>query len=87
MISMIGRAKPLRLPDQRHATRRWLVVQQPTAWQRMGDQINTAFIFAGANFVNVRATLPCQFWCFSVVILSYSFDHSLPPITSGHDSE
>ena len=26
---------------------------QPTEWQRIGDEINAAMIFARANFVNV----------------------------------
>ena len=29
------------------------VIPQPAEWQRIGDQINTAMIFAGAYFVNV----------------------------------
>jgi hypothetical protein len=28
-------------------------VPQPTEWQRIGDEIKTAFIFARAHFVNV----------------------------------
>jgi hypothetical protein len=29
-----------------------LAVPQPTEWQRIGDQIGAAFIFARADFVN-----------------------------------
>jgi len=29
-----------------------LAVPQPTEWQRIGDQIEAAFIFARANFTN-----------------------------------
>jgi len=32
----------------------WLAVPQPTEWQRIGDQIDAAPIFARADFVNVR---------------------------------
>jgi hypothetical protein len=35
------------------ADRVWLTVPQRTEWQRIGDQINAASIFARANFVNV----------------------------------
>jgi hypothetical protein len=30
-----------------------LAIPQPTEWQRIGDQINAAFIFPRADFVNV----------------------------------
>jgi hypothetical protein len=30
------------------------IVPQPTEWQRIGNQIDAAFISAWANFVNVR---------------------------------
>jgi hypothetical protein len=30
-----------------------LAIPQPAEWQRIGNQINAAMIFAGANFVNV----------------------------------
>src|SRR5262249_12585667 len=33
------------------------VIPRPTEWQRIGDQINAALIFARADFVNVRWTL------------------------------
>jgi hypothetical protein len=31
----------------------WLAVPQPTEWQHVGNQIDAAFIFAGADYVNV----------------------------------
>jgi len=31
----------------------WPGISQATEWQRIGDQIDAAFIFAGADFVNV----------------------------------
>jgi hypothetical protein len=31
----------------------WSAIQEPTEWQRIGNQIDTAFIFARADFVNV----------------------------------
>jgi hypothetical protein len=31
----------------------WLVIPQPTKWQRIGDKIKAASIFARANLVNV----------------------------------
>jgi hypothetical protein len=34
----------------------WLPVPQPTEWQRIGNQIDAAFIFARADFVNVQTT-------------------------------
>jgi hypothetical protein len=30
-----------------------VAMPQPTEWQRIGDEIDAAFIFARANFVNV----------------------------------
>jgi hypothetical protein len=30
-----------------------LTIPQATEWQHIGNQIDTAFIFAGADFVNV----------------------------------
>jgi hypothetical protein len=30
----------------------WLAVPQPTEWQRIGDEIKAAFIFAGSDFVS-----------------------------------
>jgi hypothetical protein len=35
------------------ADRVWFTVPQPTKWQRIGNQINAAMIFAGPEFVNV----------------------------------
>jgi hypothetical protein len=32
----------------------WLAVPQPTEWQRIGNQIDAAMIFARAYFVNVH---------------------------------
>jgi hypothetical protein len=32
----------------------WLAIPQPTEWQRIGDQIDAAMIFARADFVNVQ---------------------------------
>jgi hypothetical protein len=32
-------------------------VPRPTEWQRIRDQIDTAMIFARANFVNLRCEL------------------------------
>jgi hypothetical protein len=41
------------------------VIPQPTEWQRIGNQINAAMIFARADFVNVRRKLrvvgACEF--------------------------
>jgi len=31
-----------------------LAIPQPTEWQRIGNEIDTAFIFARADFVNVH---------------------------------
>jgi hypothetical protein len=31
----------------------WISVTQPTEWQRIGNQIDAAMIFAGAHFVSV----------------------------------
>jgi hypothetical protein len=31
----------------------WLAVPQPPKWQHVGNQIDAAFIFARADFVNV----------------------------------
>jgi hypothetical protein len=36
------------------AGRAWLAIPQPTEWQRIGNQIYAAMIFAGTDFVNVR---------------------------------
>jgi hypothetical protein len=32
----------------------WLAVLQPTEWQRIGNQIDAAMSFAGADFVSVQ---------------------------------
>jgi hypothetical protein len=32
----------------------WFAVPQSTEWQRIGNQINAAMIFAWADFVNVH---------------------------------
>src|SRR5437773_1406259 len=32
----------------------WPGIPEPTEWEHLGDQINTAFIFARSDFVNVR---------------------------------
>jgi hypothetical protein len=29
-------------------------IAKPTEWQRIGDQIDAAFLFAGADFVSVQ---------------------------------
>src|SRR5260370_10023906 len=39
-----------------------LGVPQPTEWQRIGNQINAAMIFARADFVNVHQITVKQFW-------------------------
>jgi hypothetical protein len=31
----------------------WFAIPQPTEWQRIGNQIDGAMIFARADFVNV----------------------------------
>jgi hypothetical protein len=36
------------------ADRVWLAVPEPTEWQRTGNQIDAAMIFARTDFVNVR---------------------------------
>src|SRR5678816_1827046 len=36
------------------ADRVWLAVPQPTEWQRIGNQIDTAMIFAQSDFVKVH---------------------------------
>jgi len=33
-----------------------------TEWQRIGDQINAAFIFAGTNIVNVHRAVSWSDW-------------------------
>jgi hypothetical protein len=38
----------------------WLVIPQPTKWQRSGDEIKAAFIFARSNFVNVLRLITFQ---------------------------
>jgi hypothetical protein len=30
------------------------MVAEPTEWQRLGNQVKTAFVFARADFVNVH---------------------------------
>jgi hypothetical protein len=35
----------------------WLAIPEPTEWQRIGDQIDTAFIFARAEFVFMHRVL------------------------------
>jgi hypothetical protein len=47
----------------------WLAVPQPTKWQRIGDKIDAAMIFARSNFVNVLwvshrngQRLACSVW-------------------------
>ena len=41
------------------------VIPEPTEWQRIGNQIDAAMIFARADFVKVRRTLrvagACEF--------------------------
>jgi len=32
----------------------WLAVPQATEWQRIGNEIDTAMIFARADFINVH---------------------------------
>jgi hypothetical protein len=32
----------------------WLAISKATEWQRIGNQIDAAFIFARADFVNVH---------------------------------
>ena len=32
----------------------WLAIPQPTEWQRIGNQIDAAFIFARADFVKLH---------------------------------
>jgi hypothetical protein len=36
------------------ADRVWFTVPQPTEWQSIGNEIDTAFIFARSDFVNVQ---------------------------------
>jgi hypothetical protein len=31
----------------------WSAIQEPTKWQRIGNKIDAAFMFARADFVNV----------------------------------
>ena len=42
----------------------WLAIPKPTEWQRIGNQIDAAMIFARAHFVNVdqlqRRNIVCQ---------------------------
>src|SRR5436309_2099136 len=43
------------------ADRVWFAVPQPTEWQRIGNQIDAAMIFAGAHFVNVHPSSTVRF--------------------------
>jgi hypothetical protein len=36
------------------ADRVWFAVPEPTEWQRIGNQINAALVFAWSDFVNVH---------------------------------
>jgi len=38
------------------------VIPQATEWQRIGNQINAAFIFARADFVNVHRAVSWSDW-------------------------
>jgi hypothetical protein len=31
-----------------------IAIPQPTEWERIGNQINAAFMFAGSDFVNAK---------------------------------
>ena len=44
-----------------------LAVPQATEWQRIGQQINAAMIFAGADFVNVNEGIVGSRWLHRVV--------------------
>jgi len=49
----------------------WLAIPQPTEWQRVGNQISAAVIFARADFVNVQ-------WNMLLLALRFvSFAHHL----------
>jgi hypothetical protein len=41
----------------------WLAISKATEWQRIGNQIDAAFIFARADFVNVHGrNQPMESW-------------------------
>ena len=42
------------------ADRVWVAVPQPTEWQRIGNQINAAMIFARTDLINVHIHFLCN---------------------------
>ena len=53
----------------------WLAVPEPTKWQRIGNQIDAAMIFARADFVNVHGAARRSDW--SIIHLSLVHETSL----------